>query len=171
MIIGKEEKFFFKCRVQSKKTSLLRRQLPKMTFFLTFSPIRKHIRWTIFFQEMKFKWLSYEKNSSKLFFSLKMSLRIYFLLDVNFALTFSKAYAQRSDHSNWNVERTTYPKHFFSKLLVLIKDSGEKIVSFRHHNSIVELLYLFGLTANRINYMTKINRKFHAFFPNLFMKQ
>lgn len=100
-----------------------------------------------------------------------MSFRIYFLLDVNFALTFSKAYAQMSDRSNRNMERTTYPKHFFSKLLVLIKDSGEKIVTFRHHNSVVELVHLFGLTAHRINYMTKINRNFHAYFPNLFMKQ
>lgn len=119
---------------------------------------------------MKFKWLSYEQNSSKLFFSLKMSFRIYFLLDVNFALTFSKAYAQMSDRSHRNMERTTYPKHFF-KTISFDKRFWRKIVTFRHHNSIVELVHLFGLTANRINCMTKINRKFHAYFSNLFMTQ
>lgn len=68
----------------------------------------------------------------------------------------------------WKEQHT--PNIFF-KAISFDKRFWRKIVTFRHHNSIVELLHLFELTANRINYMTKINSKFHAYIPNLFMKQ
>lgn len=123
-----------------------------------------------FFKKWSLNGCHMSKILQNYFFLGKCHSGFIFLLDVNFALTFGKAYAQMSDHSNWNMERTTYPKHFF-KTISFDKRFWRKIITFRHHNSIVELLHLFGLTANRINYITKINSKFHAYFPNLFMKQ
>lgn len=110
LIIGKN-RISFQCRVESKNTSLLLSYLTKMTFFWHFYLYGKTSD-EHFFQEIKFKWLSYEQNSPKLGFSHKMSFRIYFLLHVNFALTFSKAYAQMSDNSNCNMEKT-FPQTFF----------------------------------------------------------
>lgn len=66
-----------------------------------------------FFKKRSLNGCHMSKILQNYFFLGKCHSGFIFLLDMNFALTFGKAYAQMSDHSNWNMERTTYPKHFF----------------------------------------------------------